>query len=139
MQVLSRLAKNWFSTLFVVCAVFGFFYFRHLNDGLATRAKFMIGQLGNSHYIPKSGRSFNYQFAVNNKLYGGSSLVRPGMDERPVARYLVKFDSTDPTVSAAYFIAPIPNSIRQAPLGGWNHPPIPVPEWVDKTMHKSEK
>ena len=132
MQVLSWLLKNWFSTLFVICVVFGFFYFRHLNQGLRTRAKFAIGHLGKSHYIPKSGRSFNYEFAVNNKIYGGSGLVRPGMNEDEGARYLVKFDSIDPTISTAYFIIPVPDSIVQAPLRGWNHSPVPVPKWVDK-------
>lgn len=132
MQVLSWMMKNWFSTLFVICAVFGFFYFRHLNRGLVTRAKFTIGSLGNSYYIPKSGRSFNYRFTVNNRIYGGSGLVRPGMDEAVGARYLVKFDSIDPTISAAYFIVPIPASIRQAPSKGWRQPPISVPQWVDK-------
>jgi hypothetical protein len=132
MQVLSWVIKNWFSTLFVICAVFGFFYFRHLNSGLATRAKFTIGLLGDSHYIPKSGRSFNYQFTVDNKTYGGSGLVRPGMNEAAGARYLVKFDSIDPTISAAYFIVPVPDSIQQAPPKGWSRPPISVPEWIDR-------
>lgn len=116
-----------------------FFYFQRLNNGLATRAKFAIGHLGSSHYIPKSGRSFNYEFAVDNKIYGGSGLVRPGMDERPGARYLIKFDSIDPTVSAAYFIVSVPDSIRQAPSGGWRRPPIPVPEWVGKEMRASRR
>lgn len=139
MQVISWLIRNWFSTLFVICAVFGFFYFRHLNSGLATRGKFTIGLLGTSHYIPKSGRSFNYQFTVNEIVYGGSGLVRPGMDESVGTRYLVKFDSIDPTISTAYFIVPIPASIRQAPSKGWNRPPISVPEWVDKELREAKK
>lgn len=97
---------------------------------LEQHSKYTIGYITSGHFTAKSGRYFNFRFTVADSVYVGSNSADKGMDETEGARFVVKYDSLDPTTNIGYFILAIPDSIRQAPPSGWLKPPFPVPQWL---------
>lgn len=104
------------------------FYAGHKDNLMHERAKFTVGTIYGWYFTPKSGRYFKFEFKVADSSHRNSSPRHALMNEADGARYLVEYDSIDPSVSVAHFDVPIPDSIR-APTNGWRVPPVPVPAW----------
>ena len=114
------------SMAFLGLLLIGVFYVAHVGDVGHQRAKFTIGYL-TGHVYQKSGKFYNYRFAVRNTLYVGQSLPDTGMDDRDGARFVVEYDSLNPEENLGHFAVTVPDSIRRPPLNGWTRPPFPVP------------
>ena len=92
-------------------------------------AKYTVGYITGWHFT-RSGTHFDYRFSAANAPYVGTSLSDKGMNDANGSRFVVKYDSLDPTTSVGYFAIPIPDSIRRAPTNGWRRPPFPIPQWI---------
>jgi len=113
--------------LFLGLVVAGTFYVAYVYNAGHERAKFTIGYLTGYVYQYKTGKHYNYRFAVQGTPYEGQSLPDKGMDDRVGARFVVEYDSTHPGTNVGHFAVTIPDSIRRPPLNGWTRPPFPVP------------
>lgn len=129
MKVLSWLLKHW-APIVLGLGALAFINYRWQADQMHVRARFTIGLLDDWHYTAKSGRFFNYHFAVRGVPYEGSSSRQAHMNEAKGTRYLVEYDSLAPAQNVGHFDIAIPDSIRQAPANGWGKPPFPLPAWM---------
>lgn len=94
------------------------------------RAHYTIGYLTGWHPTPKSGIYYEFNFTVAGTTYKSSG---PGKVKLPIiagTRFVVKYDSSDPTSNVGYFELPVPDTVRRAPPAGWRRPTFPLPQWV---------
>lgn len=99
------------------------------DNSMDQHAKYTVGYITGWHFT-RSGKHFDYRFAVADSIYEGTSLSDKGMATANGSRFAVKFDSTHPATNVGYFAVFIPDSIRQAPANGWRTPPFPIPQWI---------
>ena len=118
--------RSYGSFVFLGIGLVGVLYAGHVYDVGHERAKFTIGYL-TGYVYQKSGKLFNYRFAVQGTEYEGQSQRDKGMDDRDGARFVVEYDSTHPGTNVGHFAVRVPDSIRQPPANGWTRPPFPVP------------
>lgn len=97
------------------------------SHSLHQRGKYTIGYVTGWTQTLKSGRSITYRCTIRGLTYEGRSLEVKGMNTKPGARYIVVFDSLDPSVNEAYYENPIPVALTAAPPNGW------TPEAFDAT------
>lgn len=133
-----RKVKGYIAFVFLGIVALAVIYVSHLNGAMHTRAKFTIGYLGEYVYHLKNGKHYRFHFQVQGKEYQGTEQSQAGMDRRVGARFVVEYDSLDPTQHTGYFPLAIPDSIRQAPANGWRTPPFPIPQWILDRTRKRE-
>ena len=134
-----RRLKGYVALGFLGIVVLAVVYVSHLNNAMHPRAKFTIGYLGDYVYHLKNGKHYRFNFQVQDKEYQGTEQSQAGMDRRVGARFVVEYDSLDPTQHIGYFPVAVPDSVRQAPANGWRKPPFSIPQWIlDRTSKKGE-
>lgn len=111
MRVLQRL-KKYGGYVFIGGTVVLWFYAMHADNLMDQRAKYTIGYLTGYHYMPKSGKHFDFRFTTAGSVYEGSSLSDKGMATANGSRFVVKYDSLHPGTNVGYFAQAIPDSIR---------------------------
>lgn len=119
--------KNYLAGFAVLVCLAGGLYGTHLTKRMQTRPKYTIGYLTDGIYSLRSGKRYGYRFRVGGKLYEDTDISESHMATARDSRFLVQYDSLDPTVSIGFFTATIPDSIASAPANGWRLPPFPIP------------
>lgn len=131
------LKKYWAGLLLGLFAI-GWLVVDQLHRRMHHRAHYTIGYVTGWHPTSKSSIHYDFRFMDKGSIYQGSSPNDQGSNTFKGARFVVKYDSIDPTINVGYFNLLIPESIRQAPANGWRKPPFPVPQWI-LTMGQKEK
>lgn len=109
--------------VYLGAVAFAFLYYWlvfHKNKVMHQRGKYTIGYVTGWRQTLKSGRSIDYQCAVNGITYSSSVLEEKGMNSTVGTRYLVEYDSTAPELNYIYYHRPLSIRLGNAPLNGWN-------------------
>lgn len=114
--------KKYWGLVVVTIGGFGVIWVYQADELIDQRAKYTVGYITGWHFT-KSGKHFDFQFSVANILHVGTSLSDKGMNTANGSRFVVEYDSIDPSTNVDYFAIAIPDSIRQAPANGWRKPP----------------
>jgi hypothetical protein len=133
-----RRIKGYVAFAFLGIVALAVIYVSHLGSAMHTRAKFTIGYLEDYVYHLKNGKHYRFHFQVQGTVYQGTEQSQAGMDRRVGARFIVEYDSLDPTQHVGYFPLAVPDSIVQAPANGWREPPFPMPQWILDRVKKKE-
>lgn len=104
--------KGYVAFAFLGILALAVIYVSSLNDVMHTRAKFTIGYLEDYVYHLKNGKHYRFHFQVQDKKYQGTEQSQAGMDRRVGARFVVEYDSLDPTQHIGYFPLAVPDSVR---------------------------
>jgi hypothetical protein len=121
--------KKYWGLIVVAVGGLGIFWVYQADELMDQRAKYTVGYITGWHFT-RSGKHFDFQFHVANTSYVGTSLSDKGMNTANGSRFVVEYDSIDPSTNVGYFAITIPDSIRQAPANGWRTPPFPIPQWI---------
>mgnify|MGYP007064294158 CR=1 FL=1 len=110
------------SVVMVSILIFIILYYFVKMNGIDKRPKYTIGITMGLMSTAKSGYDIKYKYQIASKAfisyedYDPSAIV-------PNGRYYVVFDSLNPDASKILFDKPVPENIKQAPLGGWKEIP----------------
>ena len=66
------------------------------------------------HYYFVNGEKYEERYSKDERL----SIIYPG------GRYLVKFSTEHPSVSEVLWNKPVPDSVKEVPINGWETPPF---------------
>lgn len=115
---------------FIVWAYFNQTKVNRLKNRRDDYAKYTIGITTGSFNNIKGGRPVHYKYFVNNIEYSNSNDRSVLFDDVRVngGRYIVKFDSTNPSNVEMLFRCPVPEYIKEAPENGWKERPIECKE-----------
>ncbi len=113
----------------IILAMFGLWFLWAILIGTPNRNKRMrefgrytIATTGRTYFKPKSVRQVRYHHYVNGKRFEDgfdlSDYVRPHGK-----KYLVRFNSKDPSMSEIVYIKPVPEQFHNPPPEGWENPP----------------
>lgn len=110
--------------LFGSFAIVIYYYWIYKDRELEKRGRYTIGVTVDTYRTLKSGRWIKYNFNVNNKTFEDSERE----DNRisvvvPNGRYYVLYVSDKPELNEVLFDKPVPDSIKAAPLEGWDKIP----------------
>lgn len=103
----------------LVCFVALLSWSAYQRYSLHQRGKYTIGYVTGWTQTLKSGRSITYRCTIRGLPYEGRSLEVKGMNAKPGARYVIVFDSLNPSSNEAYYENSIPATITVAPPNGW--------------------
>lgn len=114
----------WFKSNFVYlgCIVFAALYYWfviHKGDVMQQRGKYTVGFVTGWTQTLKSGRSITYRCTVDGVTYNSSNLEKKGMNSEVGMRYLVEYDSLNPSLNYAYFGHPLAPNFGNPPVAGW--------------------
>lgn len=84
------------------------------------RGKYTVGFVTGWSQTLKSGRSITYRCTVDGVVYNSSNLEKKGMNSEVGMRYLVEYDSLNPSVNYAYFGHPLAPNFGNPPAAGWS-------------------
>ncbi|MXO32549.1 hypothetical protein [Apibacter sp. B2912] len=87
---------------------------------------YTIGYIDRIYWPIVNHKKVSYEYTVNDKVYSSSSIYRDSADPKVGHYYLVQFSLEDNSYSKIYQDIPVPDSIKQAPPGGWKE----RPEWA---------
>lgn len=106
---------------YVGCAGFLALYIWSIHRGnvMVERGKHTVGYVTGWTQTAKSGRSIDYRCVIGGVTYKSSALERQGMNSTVGTRYLVEYDSLDPSVNNAYYDHPLLNGVDRVPFNGW--------------------
>jgi hypothetical protein len=114
-----------------ICLIGGWYAMR-AKQVMHTRPRYTIGYLTGSIYRPNSGKSYSYSYQVKGTEYEATDISETGMLTKNGSRFVVEYDSLDPTVSTGHFSATVPASIPASPPSGWKTSPVPIPKLYDE-------
>ena len=121
--------KKYWGLLLMLPFVVLLYMANQADNSMDQHAKYTVGYITGWHFT-RSGKHFDYRFAVTDSIYEGTSLSDKGMVTDKGSRFVVKYDSVHPATSVGYFAVFVPDSIRQAPANGWRVPPFPIPQGI---------
>ncbi|MCB0776330.1 MAG: hypothetical protein KDB99_08415 [Chitinophagaceae bacterium] len=88
-------------------------------------SKYTIGITIRSYKNIKGGRHIKFEYEVNDEKFKNST-TWPWVNNTVITnggRYIVQYDSTNPSNSKAFFNCPVPDYIDDAPANGWSKAP----------------
>ena len=89
---------------------------------LRTYPRYTIGTTIKTYWTFASGHQLEYEHEVKNKYYKNSDRFNENSIV-PGGRYYVKFYSNDPDICEILQDIPVPDSIKTAPINGWEKIP----------------
>lgn len=87
---------------------------------------YTIGYIDRIYWPIVNHKKISYEYTVNGKKYSGSDIYSSNKNPKKGRYYLVQFSLEDPKESDIFQDIPVPDSIKQAPPGGWKE----RPEWA---------
>ena len=87
---------------------------------------YTIGYIDRIYWPIVNHKKVSYEYTVNDKVYSSSSIYKDSAYPKVGHYYLVQFSLEDNSYSKIYQDIPVPDSIKQAPPGGWKE----RPEWA---------
>lgn len=115
---------------FIVFLIFGYYWniqSAKIRLNIYENSKYTIGEITKRRTETRSNYYRYYYFVNNWKYKGRSSFKERGKYAHlPLGKYFIVFDSLKPENSALLQFLVVPDSITEAPPGGWKELPIPV-------------
>ncbi|CVK17036.1 hypothetical protein Ga0061079_1152 [Apibacter mensalis] len=112
--------------LFIIIPFIGVLIYNHIKVSPLKYGNYTIGYIDRIYWPIVNHKKVSYEYTVNGKEYSKSSIYNSDKRPKKGHRYLVQFSLEDNNVSDIFQDIPVPDSIKQAPPGGWKE----RPEWA---------
>ncbi|WP_303840269.1 hypothetical protein [Apibacter mensalis] len=117
--------SKWNIPIFLIPFI-GVLIYNHIKVSPLKYGNYTIGYIDRIYWPIVNHKKVSYEYTVNDKVYSSSSIYRDSADPKVGHYYLVQFSLEDNSYSKIYQDIPVPDSIKQAPPGGWKE----RPEWA---------
>ena len=112
--------------LLIIIPFMGVLIYNHIKVSPLKYGNYTIGYIDRIYWPIVNHKKVSYEYIVNGKEYSKSSIYNSDKRPKKGHRYLVQFSLEDNSYSKIYQDIPVPDSIKQAPPGGWKE----RPEWA---------
>lgn len=102
------------ATMFVIFLILGLFHYYELENN----KRYTIGITTGMGW--SGGSELNYEYNVNNKTYKAGTPANNNYRSLIRKRFFVKFSSRLPEIAKILLNMPVPDSIKEAPVMGWD-------------------
>ena len=117
--------SKWNIPIFLIPFILLYMYISYKHNPVEY-GNYTIGYIDRIYWPIVNHKKVSYEYTVNDKVYSSSSIYRDSADPKVGHYYLVQFSLEDNSYSKIYQDIPVPDSIKQAPPGGWKE----RPEWA---------
>lgn len=117
--------SKWNIPIFLIPFI-GVLIYNHIKVSPLKYGNYTIGYIDRIYWPIVNHKKVSYEYIVNGKEYSKSSIYNSDKRPKKGHRYLVQFSLEDNNVSDIFQDIPVPDSIKQAPPGGWKE----RPEWA---------
>lgn len=117
--------SKWNIPIFLIPFILLYMYISYKHNPVEY-GNYTIGYIDRIYWPIISYKKVSYEYTVNGKKYSNSNIHDEDANPKKGRYYLVQFSLEDNSYSKIYQDIPVPDSIKQAPPGGWKE----RPEWA---------
>lgn len=117
--------SKWNIPIFLIPFILLYMYISYKHNPV-DYGNYTIGYIDRIYWPIISYKKVSYEYTVNGKKYSNSNIHDEDANPKKGRYYLVQFSLEDNSYSKIYQDIPVPDSIKQAPPGGWKE----RPEWA---------
>ncbi|MXP05573.1 MULTISPECIES: hypothetical protein [unclassified Apibacter] len=117
--------SKWNIPIFLIPFILLYMYISYKHNPVEY-GNYTIGYIDRIYWPIISYKKVSYEYTVKGKKYSNSNIHDEDANPKKGRYYLVQFSLEDNSYSKIYQDIPVPDSIKQAPPGGWKE----RPEWA---------
>lgn len=117
--------SKWNIPIFLIPFILLYMYISYKHNPIKY-GNYTIGYIDRIYWPIVNHKKISYEYTVNGKKYSGSDIYSSNKNPKKGRYYLVQFSLEDNYFSDIFQDIPVPDSIKQAPPGGWKE----RPEWA---------